>query len=328
MEDKTFEQKIKELEKIFGKGQVSTLEGKKLEVDTISSQSIGLDLALGVGGFPKGRIVEIYGPESSGKTTLTLHAIAQCQSEGGRCAFVDAEHAFDPDYARAIGINTNELFFFQPSSGEEGLNYVEGLIDTGEFQMIVVDSVAALTPQAEIEGDMGDNRLGLHARLMSQACRKLAGKVHTTGCILIFINQLREKIGVMFGSPEVTTGGNALKFYASIRLDIRRSVTAANSVMEGDKKVGNLTKVKVIKNKVAPPFGECEFDILYGEGFDKVSELLEIGVKSDVIIKDKNTYLYGDVKLGVGKDSVKELLDDNSDLFDNIKKDIYKKHGI
>jgi recombination protein RecA len=287
----------------------------KTNVDTIPTGSIGLDEALGVGGYPRGRIIEVYGPESSGKTTLTLHAIAEAQKKGGICAFIDAEHAFDKFYGEKIGIDTNELLISQPDDGEQALEIADNLIRSGAIDVIVIDSVAALVPRAELEGDMGDSKMGLHARLMSQALRKLTGTINKTGCICIFINQLREKIGVMFGNPETTTGGNALKFYSSVRLDIRRIGQIKESA---DNIIGNRTRVKVVKNKVAPPFRTTEFDIMYGEGISKVGEIIDLGVEYEIIKKSGSWFSYGDTKLGQGRDAVKSLLLDNPELFEEL----------
>ena len=289
-----------------------------VKVDTISTGSLGLDIALGVGGFPKGRVIEIYGPESSGKTTLAMHCIAEAQKLGGICAFVDAEHAFDKFYAEKVGIDTNELLISQPDDGEQALEIADNLIRSGAIDVIVIDSVAALVPRAELEGDMGDSKMGLHARLMSQALRKLTGTISKTGCICIFINQLREKIGVMFGNPETTTGGNALKFYASVRLDIRRT----GSIKDGVDIVGNRVKVKVAKNKVAPPFRVVEFDIMYGQGISKAGEVVDLGVENNVIQKSGSWFSYGETKLGQGRDSVKQLLIDNPEMMEEIEQKI------
>ena len=277
-----------------------------------------MDIALGVGGFPKGRVIEIYGPESSGKTTLAMHCIAEAQKLGGICAFVDAEHAFDKFYAEKVGIDTNELLISQPDDGEQALEIADNLIRSGAIDVIVIDSVAALVPRAELEGDMGDSKMGLHARLMSQALRKLTGTISKTGCICIFINQLREKIGVMFGNPETTTGGNALKFYASVRLDIRRT----GSIKDGVDIVGNRVKVKVAKNKVAPPFRVVEFDIMYGQGISKAGEVVDLGVENNVIQKSGSWFSYGETKLGQGRDSVKQLLIDNPEMMEEIEQKI------
>ena len=285
------------------------------EMDVISTGSIGLDTALGVGGFPKGRIVEIYGPESSGKTTLAIHAIAEAQKQGGIAAFIDAEHAFDRFYAEKLGVNTAELLISQPDNGEQALEIADNLIRSGAIDIIVIDSVAALTPKSEIEGDMGDSKVGLQARLMSQALRKLTATINKTGCCCIFINQLREKIGIMFGNPETTTGGNALKFNASVRLDIRRQT----QIKDGDTAIGNHVKVKVVKNKVAPPFRTAEFDIMFGEGISKVGEIVDLGVEYNIIKKSGSWFSYGDSKLAQGRDSVKQLLNDNPELSDEIE---------
>ena len=290
-------------------------------VESISTGSIGLDFALGVGGYPRGRVVEIYGPESSGKTTLTLHAIAECQKSGGIAAFIDAEHAFDRFYAQNLGVNIDDLIISQPDHGEQALEIADNLIRSGAIDIIVIDSVAALTPKSEIEGEMGDSKMGLHARLMSQALRKLTSTISKTNCTVFFINQLREKIGVMFGNPETTTGGNALKFYASVRLDIRRSTQLKDS---SGNALGNKTRVKVVKNKVAPPFRVCEFDIMYGEGISKLGEIIDIGTEAGIIDKSGSWFSYGETKLGQGRDSVKKLLKDNPELCDELEKKISK----
>ena len=307
---------LDKLDKTFGKGTVMKMGDKAIEeVETISSGSLGIDLALGVNGYPKGRIIEIYGPESSGKTTLTLHAIAEAQKAGGIAAFIDAEHAFDRNYAEKLGVDIENLIISQPDNGEQALEIAENLIRSGAIDIVVIDSVAALTPKSEIEGEMGDSKMGLHARLMSQALRKLTGTISKTNCTVFFINQLREKIGVMFGNPETTTGGNALKFYASIRLDIRRS----SQIKDGDNVIGNRTKVKVVKNKVAPPFKVAEFDIMYGEGISKTGEILDLAVEFEVIKKAGSWFSYGETKLGQGRDAVKALIKDNPELADELE---------
>ena len=308
---------LDKLDKTYGKGAVMKMGDKVVEdVEVIPSGSLGLDIALGVGGYPRGRVVEIYGPESSGKTTLTLHAIAEAQKQGGIAAFIDAEHAFDRFYAEKLGIDIDNLIISQPDNGEQGLEIADNLIRSGAIDIVVIDSVAALTPKSEIEGEMGDSKMGLHARLMSQALRKLTGSISKTNCTVIFINQLREKIGVMFGNPETTTGGNALKFYASVRLDIRRSTQIKNT--DGGV-LGNKTRVKVVKNKVAPPFRTTEFDIMYGEGISKVGEIIDLGVQYEIIKKSGSWFSYGDTKLGQGRDAVKSLLLDNPELFEELE---------
>ena len=319
---KALQQTIERLEKSYGKGVVMKMDDKhKVNVEVISTGSFGLDLALGVGGFPRGRIVEIYGPESSGKTTIALHTIAEAQKKCGICAFIDAEHAFDKFYAQKLGIDTSNLLISQPDDGEQALEIADNLVRSGAIDVLVIDSVAALVPRAELEGDMGDSKVGLHARLMSQALRKLTGTIHKTGCIAIFINQLREKIGVMFGNPETTTGGNALKFYASIRLDIRRNA----QIKDGDEIIGNRTKVKVAKNKVAPPFRVVEFDIMYGKGISRVGEVLDIAVDANIVQKSGSWFSYDGTKLGQGRDTVKGLLEDNPELLADIESKILNK---
>ena len=314
---------LDKLDKTYGKGSVMKLGDQTIEkVEAISSGSIGLDIALGVGGYPKGRVIEIYGPESSGKTTLTLHAIAECQKEGGIAAFIDAEHAFDRFYAQKLGVDLGELVISQPDNGEQALEIADNLICSGAVDALVIDSVAALTPKSEIEGEMGDSKMGLHARLMSQALRKLTASISKTNCTVFFINQLREKIGVMFGNPETTTGGNALKFYASVRVDIRRSTQLKNS--EGGV-LGNKTRVKIVKNKVAPPFKTTEFDIMYGEGISKIGEILDIGVEHDIIEKSGSWFSYGGSKLGQGRDSVKAILKDNPELMEELEQKILEQ---
>ena len=311
---------LDKLDKTYGKGTVMKMGDSPDEnVEAISSGSLGLDIALGVGGYPKGRVIEIYGPESSGKTTLTLHAIAECQKKGGIAAFIDAEHAFDRFYAENLGVDIENLIISQPDHGEQALEIADNLIRSGAIDMVIIDSVAALTPKSEIEGEMGDSKMGLHARLMSQALRKLTSSISKTNCSVIFINQLREKIGIMFGNPETTTGGNALKFYASIRLDIRRSTQLKDS---SGNALGNKTRVKVVKNKVAPPFRVCEFDIMYGEGISKTGEILDIGTNAGIIDKSGSWFSYGDTKLGQGRDSVKNLLKDNPELCEELEKKI------
>jgi recombination protein RecA len=315
---------LDKLDKAYGKGTVMRMNDEALqEVEAISSGSLSLDAALGVGGYPRGRVVEIYGPESSGKTTLTLHAIAECQKSGGIAAFIDAEHAFDRYYAQNLGINIDELIVSQPDHGEQALEIADNLIRSGAVDIVVIDSVAALTPKSEIEGEMGDSKMGLHARLMSQALRKLTASISKTQSTVIFINQLREKIGVMFGNPETTTGGNALKFYASVRLDIRRSTQIKDS--QGGIN-GNRTRVKVVKNKVAPPFKKVEFDILYGKGISKNGEILDIGVEKEIIKKRGSWFSYGDTKLGQGRESVIKLLEDNMELAEEIETKIRQSY--
>ena len=311
---------MEKLDKTYGKGAVMKLGDSPVEkVDVIPTGSLTLDLALGIQGYPKGRVVEIYGPESSGKTTLAIHAIAEVQKQGGIAAFIDAEHAFDQFYAKNLGVDVANLLISQPDNGEQALEIADNLIRSGAIDVIVIDSVAALVPRAELEGDMGDSKMGLHARLMSQALRKLTGTINKTGCICIFINQLREKIGVMFGNPETTTGGNALKFYSSVRLDIRR----IGSIKDGVDIIGNRVKVKVAKNKVAPPFRVVEFDIMYGQGISKVGEIIDLGVENEIIKKSGSWFSYGETRLGQGRDSVKQLLLDNPEMMDEIEGKIY-----
>ena len=318
---------LDKLDKAYGKGTVMKMGDKAVEeVEIIPSGSLGLDLALGVNGYPRGRVIEIYGPESSGKTTLTLHAIAEAQKAGGIAAFIDAEHAFDRNYAEKLGVDIENLIISQPDNGEQALEIAENLIRSGAIDIVVIDSVAALTPKSEIEGEMGDSKMGLHARLMSQALRKLTGTISKTNCTVFFINQLREKIGVMFGNPETTTGGNALKFYASVRLDIRRS----SQIKDGENVIGNRTKVKVVKNKVAPPFKTAEFDIMYGEGVSKTGEILDLAVEFEIIKKAGSWFSYGDTKLGQGRDAVKVLIKDNPELADELEqkiKDLIKENN-
>lgn len=321
---KALAEALKQIEKQFGKGAIMKMDGsQKEQLEVISTGSLGLDLALGVGGLPRGRIVEIYGPESSGKTTLCLEAIAQCQKAGGKCAFIDAENAFDPIYATKLGVKVEDLLVSQPDTGEQGLEICDMLVRSGGIDMIVVDSVAALVPKAEIEGEMGDSHVGLQARLMSQALRKLTGAIKQTNTLVVFINQIRMKIGVMFGNPETTTGGNALKFYASVRLDIRRTGT----IKKGEEALGNETRVKVVKNKVAPPFKQAEFDILYGEGISFEGEVIDIGVKLDIIEKSGAWYSYNGSKIGQGKDNTRVWLKENPEILDEINKKIREKIG-
>ncbi|MGV8878607.1 MAG: recombinase RecA [Sphingobacteriaceae bacterium] len=307
---------LDKLEKSYGKGTIMKLGDSAIEpIEVISTGSIGLDIALGVGGLPKGRVIEIYGPESSGKTTLAIHAIAESQKRGGIAAFIDAEHAFDKYYAKKLGVDVENLLISQPDNGEQALEIADNLIRSGAIDIIVIDSVAALVPKAEIEGEMGDSKMGLHARLMSQALRKLTGTISKTGCCCIFINQLRDKIGVMFGSPETTTGGNALKFYASVRLDIRRM----SQIKDSDEVSGNRVKVKIVKNKVAPPFRIAEFDIMFGEGISKAGEIIDLGVEFEIIKKAGSWFSYGETRLGQGRDSVKQLILDNPELMDELE---------
>jgi recombination protein RecA len=321
---KALDTALSQIEKSFGKGSVMKLgSGTVQAVEGISTGSIGLDIALGIGGVPKGRIIEIYGPESSGKTTLTLHILAEAQKVGGTCAFVDAEHALDPEYARNLGVNTEELVISQPDTGEQALEIADKLVRSGAIDVLIVDSVAALTPRAEIEGDMGDSHMGLQARLMSQALRKLTASVSRTNCIVIFINQIRMKIGVMFGNPETTTGGNALKFYSSVRMDIRR----IGAIKDRDEVVGNETRVKIVKNKVAPPFKQVEFDIIYGKGISKTGELLDLGAKYDIVEKAGSWYSYDSVRIGQGKENARRYLLDNPEVADEIEAKIREAAG-
>jgi len=307
---------LDKIEKNYGKGSIMRLGDEAIEeVEAIPTGSLGLDIALGIGGFPRGRVIEIYGPESSGKTTLAIHAIAEAQKKGGMAAFIDAEHAFDRYYAEKLGVDTENLLISQPDNGEQALEITDSLIRSGALDIIVIDSVAALTPKSEIEGEMGDSKMGLHARLMSQALRKLTGTISKTGTTCIFINQLREKIGVMFGNPETTTGGNALKFYASVRIDIRRS----SQIKDTEKVLGNRVKIKVVKNKVAPPFRMAELDIIYGEGFSKVGELVDLGVEYNIVKKSGSWFSYGETKLGQGREAVKQLLKDNPELAEELE---------
>jgi len=322
---KALDSALAQIERQFGKGSIMTLGGNAVqEIESTSTGSLGLDIALGIGGIPKGRIIEIYGPESSGKTTLTLHCIAEEQKKGGVCAFVDAEHALDPGYAKKLGVNLDELLISQPDTGEQALEIVDTLVRSGAVSMVVVDSVAALTPKSELEGDMGDYSVGVHARLMSQAMRKLTGSISRTQCTVVFINQIRMKIGVMFGSPETTTGGNALKFYSSVRLDIRR----IGAVKDRDEVVGNTTKVKVVKNKVAPPFKVVEFDIMYGEGISKMGELVDMGVKAGIVEKSGSWFSYGDERIGQGRENAKQFLRDNEHFAIEIEDKIRAAHGL
>jgi recombination protein RecA len=323
---KALESALAQIERQFGKGSIMKLGGENpvLDIEATSTGSLGLDIALGIGGLPKGRVVEIYGPESSGKTTLTLHCVAEEQKKGGVCAFVDAEHALDPQYAKKLGVNLDELLISQPDTGEQALEIVDTLVRSGAVSMVVVDSVAALTPKSELDGDMGDMQMGSQARLMSQAMRKLTGSISRSKCMVIFINQIRMKIGVMFGSPETTTGGNALKFYSSVRLDIRR----IGSIKDRDEVVGNSTRVKVVKNKVAPPFKQVEFDIMYGEGISKTGEILDLGVKAGVVEKSGAWYSYGDERIGQGRENAKIFLKENPAISNEIEDKIRASHGL
>lgn len=323
---KALEAALSQIDRNFGKGSVMKLgkDQQIVEIESISTGSLGLDIALGIGGLPKGRVIEIYGPESSGKTTLTLHAIAEAQKEGGICAFVDAEHALDPVYARKLGVNLDELLISQPDTGEQALEITDTLVRSGAVDVIVIDSVAALTPRAELEGDMGDSLPGLQARLMSQALRKLTASISKSNCMVIFINQIRMKIGVMFGSPETTTGGNALKFYSSVRLDIRR----IGAIKDRDEVVGNQTRVKVVKNKVAPPFKQVEFDIMYGEGISKMGEVLDLGVKAGIVDKSGSWYSYDSTRIGQGRENAKIFLRENPDMAETIEKAVRADAGL
>ena len=323
---KALDSALAQIERQFGKGSIMKLgaDNPVAEIEATSTGSLGLDIALGIGGLPKGRIVEIYGPESSGKTTLTLHVVAEEQKKGGVCAFVDAEHALDPQYARKLGVNLDELLISQPDTGEQALEIVDTLVRSGAVSLVVVDSVAALTPKSEIEGDMGDATVGAQARLMSQAMRKLTASISRSNCMVIFINQIRMKIGVMFGNPETTTGGNALKFYASVRLDIRR----IGAIKDRDEVVGNSTRVKVVKNKVAPPFKQVEFDIMYGEGISKTGELIDLGVKAGVVEKSGAWYSYGDERIGLGREIAKQFLREIPDVAHAIEDKIRASHGL
>ncbi len=324
--EKALESALSQIERSFGKGSVMRMgqDNPAMDIEATSTGSIGLDIALGIGGLPQGRIIEVYGPESSGKTTLALHVIAEAQKKGGICAFVDAEHALDPQYAKKLGVDLDELLISQPDAGEQALEITETLVRSGAVSVVVVDSVAALTPKSELEGDMGDHQVGAQARLMSQAMRKLTGAISRSNCMVIFINQIRMKIGVMFGSPETTSGGNALKFYASVRLDIRR----IGALKDRDEVVGNATRVKVVKNKVSPPFKQVEFDIMYGEGISKVGELLDLGVKAGIVDKAGSWFSYGDERIGQGRENAKTYLKDHPDMALEIEDKIRAAHGL
>ena len=324
--DKALETALSQIERNFGKGSIMKLgqDNPVIDIESISTGSISLDIALGIGGLPKGRIIEIYGPESSGKTTLALHVVAEEQKKEGICAFVDAEHALDPGYAKKLGVNLDELLISQPDTGEQALEITETLVRAGAVSLVVVDSVAALTPRSELEGDMGDAQVGAQARLMSQAMRKLTGSISRSNCMVIFINQIRMKIGVMFGSPETTTGGNALKFYASVRLDIRR----IGALKDREEVIGNSTRVKVVKNKVSPPFKQVEFDIMYGEGISKVGEIIDLGVKFDIIEKSGAWFSYGDERIGQGRENAKKFLIDNHEIAHEIEEKIRSANGL
>lgn len=322
---KALDAALAQIKKAFGAESICKLNDKTdIKVSVIPTGSLGIDMALGVGGIPKGRIIEIFGPESSGKTTLTLHLIAECQKQGGNCAFIDAEHALDPEYAEKLGVNTGALVLSQPDTGEQGLEITDTLVRSGAVDLVVIDSVAALIPRAELEGEMGDSHMGLQARLMSQALRKLTGSISRTNCTVIFINQIRMKIGVMFGSPETTTGGNALKFYASVRIDIRR----IGAIKDKEEVIGNQTRVKIVKNKVAPPFKQVEFDILYGEGISKLGEIIDLGVKADLIEKSGSWYSYNSIRIGQGKENTRKYLKENSAMADEIEKRIRENAGL
>ncbi len=324
--EKALESALTQIERSFGKGSIMKLgqDNPVIDIESVSTGSIGLDVALGIGGLPRGRIIEIYGPESSGKTTLALHVVAEEQKKGGICAFVDAEHALDPNYAKKLGVNLDELLISQPDAGEQALEITETLVRSGAVSVVIVDSVAALTPRSELEGDMGDMQMGAQARLMSQAMRKLTGSISRSNCMVIFINQIRMKIGVMFGSPETTTGGNALKFYSSVRLDIRRT----GALKDRDEVIGNSTRVKVVKNKVAPPFKQVEFDIMYGEGISKRGELVDLGVKLGIIEKSGSWFSYGDERIGQGRENVKNFLKENLSMAMEIELKIRESHGL
>ena len=324
--NKALEAALSQIERVHGKGSIMKLgsEGRVVDTEFISTGSLGLDIALGIGGLPRGRVVEIYGPESSGKTTLALHVIAEAQRAGGTCAFVDAEHAVDPGYARKLGVKIEDLLISQPDTGEQALEITDTLVRSGAIDVIVIDSVAALVPRAELEGEMGDTHVGLQARLMSQALRKLTGSISRSQCMIIFINQIRIKIGVMFGNPETTSGGNALKFYASVRLDIRR----IGAIKDRDEVVGNQTRVKVVKNKIAPPFKTVEFDIMYGEGISKLGELIDLGVKAEIVDKSGSWFSYGDQRIGQGRENAKQFLRDNPEIADEIERAVRKNAGL
>lgn len=322
---KALDAALAQIERAFGKGSVMRLGQREIvDAEVVSTGSLGLDIALGIGGLPKGRIVEIYGPESSGKTTLTLHVVAEAQKMGGTCAFIDAEHALDPSYARKLGVNIDDLLISQPDTGEQALEIADTLVRSGAVEVLVIDSVAALVPKAELEGDMGDSHMGLQARLMSQALRKLAGSISKTGCMVIFINQIRQKIGVMFGNPETTTGGNALKFYASVRLDIRRT----GALKDKELIVGNQTRVKVVKNKMAPPFKVVDFDIMYGEGISKTGELIDLGVQAGVVEKAGSWYSYGTQRIGQGRESTRNFLKENPEISNQIERAVRDNAGL